>query len=466
MGRLEGKTIAVVGLGKSGLSAARLCLAQGATVIAMDEADERSAHGDALGADVERLYGSLNAERLAACDAVVVSPGLPRRDAIDAAAEQGVEVIGELELASRFVEGPIVLIGGTNGKSTVTALVGAMAQAAGCRTFLGGNFGTPLADAALDGLEGNPYDVHVVEISSFQAERVPTLRAKVHALLNVSEDHLDRYASFQDYADAKGNPFATMCADDVAVVPAGDSPCRRQAERGEARIVTFSLEPVGADVEPDESGELVIDKPRGLQFSRSLSPLTGAHNVANMAAAIAVAAALELPEAAVTEGLASFGGLPHRAVVVGERRGVRFYDDSKATNVGAAVAALRGLSENKAVLIAGGRDKHGAYEPLVDVLGERGRALVLLGEAADRIAAAARDVLPVHRADTMTEAVERAAALAQPGDAVLLSPACSSFDMFGSYAERGDAFVAAVEALSAATSSNPPPTPPAKGATS
>ena len=456
MGRLNGKTIAVVGLGKSGLSAAKLCLAEGATVIGMDEAADEPSHREALGPEVELRYGPLSAERLGACDAVVVSPGLPPREALDAASASGIEVISELELASRFIDTPIVLVGGTNGKSTVTALVGAMAEAAGHRTFLGGNFGTPLADAAIEARDGRPYDVHVVEISSFQAERVPTLRAKVHALLNVSEDHLDRYDSFRDYADAKGNPFVSMRADDVAVVPAGDRTCRAQAERGQARVVTFSLQPVGADVEADESGEQVVDRLRGLSFSRSMSPLTGEHNVANMAAAIAVAAALELPEAAVAEGLASFGGLPHRSVPVGERRGVRFYDDSKATNVGAAVAALRGLSEKKAVLIAGGRDKQGAYAPLVEALRERGRALILIGEAADRIAQAAADVLPIHRADTMVAAVQRAAALAQPGDAVLLSPACSSFDMFGSYAERGDAFVAAVEALPTASSSNPP----------
>ena len=252
MGRLTGKTIAVVGLGKSGLSAAKLCLAEGATVIGMDEAAEKPAHRQALGSDVEVVYGTLNADRLRACDTVVVSPGLPPREALDVAAAQGVEIISELELASRFLSAPIVLIGGTNGKSTVTALVGAMAEAAGRRTFLGGNFGTPLADAALEANAGAPYDVHVVEISSFQAERVPTLRAKVHALLNVSEDHLDRYASYQDYADAKGNPFVPMRADDVAVVPARDDGCRRQAERGEARVVTFSLEPVGADV--DDAG--------------------------------------------------------------------------------------------------------------------------------------------------------------------------------------------------------------------
>jgi len=462
MARLEGKTIAIVGLGKSGLSAAKLCRALGATVIGMDEAEPNASHQQALGPQVELLYGDLDAARLGACDAVVVSPGLPRRQALDAVEASGIEVISELELASRFLDAPIVLIGGTNGKSTVTGLVGAIVEAAGLRSFLGGNYGTPLAEAALAALDGEPYEVHVVEISSFQAERVPTLRAKVHALLNVSEDHLDRYDSFQDYADAKGNPFSNMLTADVAVIPAGDAICRAQAERGKARIVTFSLEPAGADVEPDPSGERIVDRRRGLTFARSLSPLTGEHNVANMAAAIAVAGGLDLTEAAVAEGLASFGGLPHRAVRVGERRGVRFYDDSKATNVGAAVAALRGLTESKAVLIAGGRDKQGAYEPLVEVLRERGRALVLIGEAADRIARAANGVLPIHHAETMDEAVARAAALAQPGDAVLLSPACSSFDMFRSYAHRGDAFAAAVEALSNATSSNPP----AKGASS
>jgi UDP-N-acetylmuramoylalanine--D-glutamate ligase len=449
MARLEGKTVAVVGLGKSGIAAARLCLRHGASVVGMDEAQEPNASAEAIAGDgVELIYGGLDAERLGACDMVVVSPGLPPREALDRAEAAGVEVIGELDLASRFIEAPIVLIGGTNGKSTVTALVGAMAEASGRRTFVGGNFGTPLAEAALS----VPYDVHVVEISSFQAERVPTLRAKVHALLNVSEDHLDRYDGFPDYANAKGNPFAQMTAEDFAVIPAGDATCAGQAARGQARVVTFSRHHHSdaaqrADVEPDASGKHVVDHLRGLSFPRELSPLTGEHNVANIAAAIAVAFALELPEQAVRGGLERFAGLPHRAVRVGERGGTRFYDDSKATNVGAAVAALRGLAEPKAVLIAGGRDKQGDYGPLVQALAERGRALVLIGEAADRIADAAEGELPIHRAQTMDDAVKRAAELAEPGDAVLLSPACSSFDMFGSYAERGDAFVAAVEAL-------------------
>ncbi|MBW2528882.1 MAG: UDP-N-acetylmuramoyl-L-alanine--D-glutamate ligase [Deltaproteobacteria bacterium] len=431
----------IVGLGQSGVAAARLCHRRGAEVVAADRAPraELSAAARALGDDgIVVAAGSDGATALRAADLVIVSPGVPSYDALVAAEGRGVEVVSELELASRFLDAPLVLVGGTNGKSTVTALVGEMLTRGGVRVFVGGNFGTPLCEAV-----AKPYDVIVVEISSFQAERVPSLRARVGVLLNVSEDHLDRYASFQDYADAKGNPFANSTDEDCAVIPAGDAVCAAQARRGAARQVTFSGERA-ADVAVEV--DAIVDSLRQQRYPLAAIRLEGRHNVANACAAIAAAAEMGAEPSGIAAALAEFSGLHHRTELIGRYEGVRYFNDSKGTNVGATVAALRGLREPRAVLIAGGRDKLGAYEPLVEALRERGRALVVIGEAAERIARAAEGVLPIERASTMTEAVDVAAALAQPGDAVLLSPACSSFDMFESYQDRGEKFAAAVRA--------------------
>jgi UDP-N-acetylmuramoylalanine--D-glutamate ligase len=435
--RLPGKSVAVVGLGDSGIAAAELCLRHGAKVTGFDEAKDLGAGARALVArGVPVIAGPLD-ERVAAVDVIVVSPGVPRRAPIDAAEAAGVEVISEVELASRFLETPIVLVGGTNGKSTTTALCHEMMLAAGKRSFVGGNYGTPLCKAV-----GEGYDVCVVELSSFQAERVPTLRARAHALLNITDDHLDRYDTFADYAKAKGNPFVNMTADDVAVVPQGDALCAAQAARGQARVVTFGGE--GADVYVNERE--LVDLAGGRHPLAAIK-LRGRHNLMNACSAAALAGAMGVASEAIGRALASFAGLPHRHVLCGEIDGVRYYDDSKATNVGATVAALSGLDEARAVLIAGGRDKLGSYAPLIAALATRGRALVVLGEAAERIAEAAGDRLPVVRVASLGEAVRAARGLAEAGDAVLLSPACSSYDMFANYKERGDAFAAAVAEL-------------------
>ncbi len=444
----KARHIAVVGLGQSGLSAAQLCLARGARVTLWDEAPAAKAQiaaapllsqGAQLRCGAEAAV-ALAATGLNAFDTVVVSPGVPARTAFEAAAAAGCEVIGELELASRVLTAPILLVGGTNGKSTVTAWTAAMLTAAGNKVFVGGNFGTPLSAAV-----GAGDDVLVVEISSFQAERVPSLRARAHALLNITEDHLDRYVSFAAYAHAKGNPFANMTAEDVAVLPAGDGLCAEQAARGAARVVTFSQCEDGALVSP-HAGEL-LHRGRGDAYALDSLRVKGRHNVANACAAVALASSVGAPRAAIAQALASFAGLDHRHELVAEVAGVRFYNDSKATNVGAVVAALGGMAEARAVLIAGGRDKHGDYAPLVEALRARGRAAVLIGEAAARIAAAIGAAVPWRRADSLEEAVHIAADLANSGDGVLLSPACSSYDMFPSYKARGDAFVAAVRRL-------------------
>ena len=440
---VRGKTAIVIGLGRSGVAAAHLLIGRGAKVFANDAAPIEKWSKEALAleaAGAELVPGGHHHADFANADLVVISPGVPGFAALDAFEATGREVIGEMELASRFVSAPIVLVGGTNGKSTTTALTGEMFEKAGKKTFVGGNFGVPLAEVV-----DEPWDVIVLEISSFQAERVPTLHARAHALLNITDDHLDRYPSFDAYADAKGNPFQHMTADDVAVIPAGDTLCLRQAKRGAARLVTFSSLDPSATVALD--ADHLCDHLTGARYPLSSLRIAGRHNIENACASIALAASLGVPPSAITAALASFTGLGHRTAFAGEVAGVRYYDDSKGTNVGASVAALRGLLEPKAVLVAGGRDKLGSYGPLVEALRDKGRALVVIGEAADRIAEAAAGVLPIERAVSMADAVERAARLATPGDAVLLSPACSSFDMFRDYKDRGDSFVAAVQDL-------------------
>lgn len=444
---LKDKAAIVIGLGRSGVAAASLLLARGARVIATDAAPREKLSPEALalaqkGAEI--VAGGHPEEIFARADLVIISPGVPSFPALEAFEKSGREVIGEMELASRLVTAPIVLIGGTNGKSTTTALLHAMFQAAGRKTFIGGNFGQPLAEVV-----DEPWDVLVLEISSFQAERVPTLHARAHVLLNVTDDHLDRYTGFAAYARAKGNPFERMTSEDLAVIPRGEVVCAGEAARGEARVVTFGVERNDPEADVVSDGTSLIHRRLGWSFPQKTLRITGEHNMQNACAAIAIAADMGAPKEAVEQALSTFAGLGHRNVLVAEIGGVRYYDDSKGTNVGASVAALGGLAEERAVLIAGGRDKLGDYAPLVDVLRRKGRALIVIGEAADRIAVAAEGVLPIRRAASMGEAVEIARELAQSGDAVLLSPACSSFDMFRGYTHRGDVFVEAVRRLEA-----------------
>ncbi|HYQ41697.1 MAG TPA: UDP-N-acetylmuramoyl-L-alanine--D-glutamate ligase [Polyangiaceae bacterium] len=434
---LAGKRVIVVGLGKSGVAAAKLCLAQGAHVVGTDSAPAERVSDEARALGIELALGGHDAVEFESAHLVVVSPGVPQLPELTRAERAGVEVIGELELASRFIDAPIVAIGGTNGKSTTTTLVGDMFLAAGLKAFVGGNLGTPTAEAVKE-----RYDVVVFEVSSFQLERVPSFKPRVSVLLNISEDHLDRYPSFLAYAEAKGNAFVSQNPDDFAIIPDGDADCRQQAKRGRGQILSF-----GSYGDYVVSGRTVTETRSGEVFDLETSALHGRHNLENAAAAIAAARALDLNPSAIRKALAAFKPLGHRMARVASVRGVTFYDDSKGTNVGASVTALRGLAEERGVLIAGGRDKQGTYEPLVAALEAKGRAVVVIGEAAELIAKAVGSRVPLLRARSMDDAVEQAFSAAQPGDAVLLSPACSSFDMFKSYADRGDRFVSAVERL-------------------
>lgn len=434
---LNQKRVIVVGLGKSGVSAARLCQRLGANVLGTDSATAERLPKELPDLGIELTLGGHRGVAFDKADLCVVSPGVPPLEELSRAEQAGVAVIGEMELAARFITQPIVAVGGTNGKSTTTTLVARMLEAAGQRIFAGANLGAPACDAV-----GGDFDTVVFEVSSFQLERAPMFRPKVSVLLNISEDHLDRYPSFVEYARAKGNAFVNQTPADFAVVPEGDAACAEQAQRGRGKRVTF-----GPDGDFALSARAVVERATAEQHSLTGIDLHGRHNLENAAAAIAAVRCLGVESKAIRAGLEAFHPLHHRMALIAELDGVRFYDDSKGTNVGASVTALRGLEEPCAVLIAGGRDKLGGYTELVAALSEKGRAVVLIGEAADRIAAAVGSAVPVARAGSMLDAVRAAKALARSGDAVLLSPACSSYDMFENYVDRGRQFAAAVHAL-------------------
>ena len=460
---LAHKRVVVVGLGLSGIAACRLLLARGAKVVATDSKKPDAVSGDVRAlekAGVTLVLGDHGAARLAEADLIVVSPGVPSNADLERAASAGVPIWGEVELAVQAVnesakaagrKAPrLIAIGGTNGKSTVTSLVGAILERSGLRTFVGGNLGEPLAAHA-----DEAFDALVLEVSSFQMERVDTFHPEISVLLNITPDHLDRYDSEAAYANAKGNAFLRQTGEDVAVVPVGDEACIMQARRGGGRVVTFGP---GGDL--DVRRDAVVDRRSQLAYPRARIGLQGGHNALNVAAALAATTPFGLDPRLVEEVLEGFRGLAHRMALVRSRKGVRWYDDSKGTNVGASVTAVRGVIEERVVLIAGGRDKGGSYGPLVEALREKGRAAVLIGEAAPLIRGAIGEAVPVHVVTSMAEAVSVASSLAQPGDAVLLSPACSSFDMFRDYKERGDVFASAVHALAdpgspAASSASP-----------
>jgi UDP-N-acetylmuramoylalanine--D-glutamate ligase len=444
------KHVIVVGLGASGIAACRLLASRGAKVVGTDNKRPESVTDDVKALEREGItlaLGGHEGARITDADLIVVSPGVPSFPELEAAERKGVPIWSEVELAVRAVNDTaraagrkpprLVAIGGTNGKSTVTSLVGALLERAGLRTFVGGNLGEPLAAHA-----DEPFDALVLEVSSFQMERVDAFHPEVSVLLNVTPDHLDRYPDLAAYARAKGNAFVMQGAGDVAVIPVDDATCLQQASRGKGRVVTF-----GSGGIVDVHADAVVDHRSRVSYPRAKFGLQGGHNALNVAAAVAAIGPFGLDPRVIEEVLEGFRGLPHRMAFVRNRAAVRWYDDSKGTNVGATVTAVRGIVEQKVVLIAGGRDKGGSYGPLVDALREKGRAVVLIGEAATLIKDAIGDVVPVRTAISMGEAVNVAAELAQAGDAVLLSPACSSFDMFRDYKQRGDEFVAAVQAL-------------------
>lgn len=444
---VSGKRMMVVGLGRSGLSASRLLSERGARVIVNDSRDAlalgpAAAEAKQLGAEL--VLGGHPAAAFESVDGIVVSPGVPALEPLRLAEARGVPVVSEIELASWYVQAPIIAITGTNGKSTVTSLIGEMCARLDRPVFVGGNLGRPMIEAV--GTEAAGKDgLLVVELSSFQLERVQSFRAHIAILLNVSADHLDRYDSLEDYAQAKARIFECQTVEDFALLPA-EEPSLRSLQRGRGQLSFFGGETGQVRVE----GQELVDSESSLRVPLAALKLRGTHNLSNACAAAQAARLAGVPAQAIADVLATFEGLAHRMQYVLVREGVEYIDDSKATNVGAAVASIDGLGDStgRVVLIAGGVDKGGSYQALRERMDARGRALVLLGEASSIIEQAFEgSTLPVRRARSMQDAVGQAASLAQPRDTVLLAPACSSFDMFGSYAERGDCFQDAVRAL-------------------
>nr|WP_186350060.1 UDP-N-acetylmuramoyl-L-alanine--D-glutamate ligase [Pseudomonas lundensis] len=436
----------VVGLGKSGMSLVRFLARQGVS-FAVADTRENPPELATLRRDypqVEVRCGELDVEFLCRADELYVSPGLAlATPALQAAAARGVKLSGDIDLFARNAKAPIVAISGSNAKSTVTTLVGEMAVAAGKRVAVGGNLGMPALDLLSDDVE-----LYVMELSSFQLETTHQLGAEVATVLNVSEDHMDRYSGLPAYHLAKHRIFRGARQ---VVVNRQDALTRPLMSDG-LPCWTFGL---GA---PDfkafglreENGEKYLAfEFQNLMPVRELK-VRGAHNQANALAALALGHAVGLPFDAMLSSLRTFTGLEHRCQWVRELDGVSYYNDSKATNVGAALAAIDGLGmdmDDKLVLIAGGDGKGADFSGLRDSVTRYCRAVVLIGRDADLIADALGDAVPQVRAASLDEAIAQCRALAQPGDAVLLSPACASFDMFKNYEERGQLFARAVGAL-------------------
>lgn len=458
---LTGKRVLVVGLGRSGIAAARMCAGKGALVTINDAKPvaELEAELALLPASVKRELGGHPDAVFAQQDVIVVSPGVPPLPPLVAARERGAFVTGELELASWFIESTMVAITGTNGKSTTTSLCGTILAANGQPTFVGGNLGTPLCEAVGTPM-GRQGGTCVVEVSSFQLETVRTFRPQVAVLLNITPDHLDRYPDIDDYIAAKQRIFAAQTASDFAVINIDDRNVEAAARTIHSRCILISTRQalgVGGWVDGDS---LCVRLPGGPveYYPAQLPGLVGRHNQENALAALIAARLLGALPAEARYALVAFRSLPHRMELVGDFNDIEFYDDSKGTNVGAVVAALDGFPR-KVVLIAGGKDKGGSYAPLAEVMRKQGRAAVLIGEAAPKMRAALTGVVPVEMADDMDEAVQLAAGMAERGDAVVLSPACSSFDMYRDYAHRAEVYRIAVQSLITSTSDKIPVDP-------
>ena len=443
---VRGRHVVVAGGGRSGAAAAELLVTRGARVTLADAAPSIASADrlTALGVAVE--LGPHRPALFTGADLVVLSPGVPGdQEAVVAARTAGVPVIGEIELASRWLPGRVIAITGTKGKSTTTTLAARMLQEAGRRVTAGGNLGTALSGQVADSA---PDALHVVEVSSFQLEATETFHPWIAVLLNLSPDHLDRHGSFEAYAAAKQRIFTNQTAADWAVVNADDPAALALARAGRARRFDFALAAGLADGVTVQGRDIVR---RDGGRAAPLLPLEavhlpGRHLLSDVLAATAVGCVAGVPPEAMRRAIETFHGLEHALERVAEVAGVRFVNDSKATNIASAARALDSF-DGGIVAIMGGRFKGGNFEDLRPVVRARVRAIVAIGEAAPLIHAALGDVTDVRDAGSMDEAVHDAAALAAPGGVVLLAPACASFDMFADYAARGRAFKDAVRRL-------------------
>jgi UDP-N-acetylmuramoylalanine--D-glutamate ligase len=436
---VRGKRVTVAGAARSGIAAAELLLRRGAEVTVSDVREHIEDESQLRDAGVSLELGGHKSATFVNADLVVLSPGVPRdQPAIDAARRAGVPVVGELELASRWLRGRIVAITGTKGKSTTTTLAGRMLEAGGFKVLVGGNIGHALS-AQVD--QSTADTIHVVEASSFQLQTIETFHPWVAVLLNFSPDHLDHHASVAEYAAAKARIFANQTAADWAVLNADDAVTLDLAAGANSRRVLFSAEQHLREGFGIDGGAIVRRTPAG---DERLVPLTsirliGRHLVADVLAACAVAGLAGVDAAAMTRAVEGFAGLEHALEPVGEIAGVRFINDSKATNIEAARCAIEAF-DTGLVVIMGGRFKGGDLRDLATPLSERRATVVAIGEARRRIHEAFADRISVLDAEDMRAAVRKAFAAAPPGGSVVLAPACASFDMFRDYAERGKVF--------------------------
>ncbi len=439
----------VVGLGKTGLACARYLAGRGEPFAVVDTRDNPPLLAQ-LSSELPEVpvhCGPLQASVLCQADELVLSPGVPlSTPAIQEAVAAGIPVIGDIDLFREAVTAPVVAITGSNAKSTVTTLVGEMARAAGLRVGVGGNLGKP----ALELLAAGEQDLYVLELSSFQLETTHELRAAVATVLNISPDHMDRYPTLQAYHQAKHRIFAG-CA---SAVVNRDDPLSQPLLPTGVKALSFGLSApdLNAYGIRERDGEVWLA--RGLEdlLPASALKVQGRHNLANALAALALGELAGLPQAAMLEALRNFTGLLHRCQWVAVKQGVTYYNDSKGTNVGATVAAIEGLgpvAEGRLVLLAGGDGKGASFDALVAPLKRFGRHALLYGKDRERLAAALEGEVPCSFAATLDEATRKAALLAEPGDIVLLSPACASLDMFQNFEQRGECFMATVEALPA-----------------
>lgn len=467
----QGYTALIVGFGVSGTSAARHLLAQN---VPFDIADQDVVRAESAlrgiaeqspGVDVNAINlidEAWTVDLFSRYDCLVVSPGVSTRsEHFRAAREAGVEVVGDVELFARLTTKPVIAVTGSNGKSTVVNMTGEILRAAGLRIAVIGNVG----HACLDGLDDDAIDVYVLELSSFQLETTESLQPVVSTVLNVSEDHMDRYTDLADYASVKRLVYskatcAVVNADDALTIPDGDY---------DGEVVRFSSNTLAQGesfaawaLTQIEDGGITMQGPDGICVDSSVLQIDGSHNQSNALVSMALvdslfrhATSLPLKGPVASEfnrlcaaGLDQFVGLPHRTQLVRRNSGISWFNDSKGTNVGACVSAIQGLT-GPVVLIAGGQGKGADFSPLSEVVAQKCRAVVLIGEDAEKIRVALGDCVPVYLEASLTDAVDRASVLARSGDSVLLSPACASFDMFANFEARGDAFADEVNRLCA-----------------
>lgn len=451
------ETILVIGLGRSGVASSQVLRGRGVAVYATDE-KPREELSDVIAqietAGARFVRPAELPDLLPAITAAVLSPGVPLNGPlVRSVQDAGVPVFSEIEVAFRLCKAPIVAVTGTKGKSTTTSLIGHLFRSSGKTVHVGGNIGTPLIREVL---EAKPHDWVVAEVSSFQLESIRSFRPRVSVILNISADHLDRYYSMDEYAEAKYRIFANQNEQDYFVGNLDDERVRQlHWHTGETRVharqLWFTLGEHHEHATMFLRGDEIVytpvhGDPRPVEIMKvSEIPLAGRHNVQNVMAALLAALAANLDAQSLRDAVMSFSAMAHRLQPVAESGGVLYVDDSKATNPGSVVAALHAY-ERPIILIAGGKSKNTDFTELGRVIDSRAKALVVIGEAADEIAAHVSRK-PIQRAASMKDAVQRARGLAAPGDVVLLSPACASFDMFRNAEERGEKFAAAVQAL-------------------